>query len=349
MTNNNNSVAPAWIGYRHHRSVRDLSCWEVVVCCSSKRHRYRLQCLQILYPFVVLTYFSCMTMHAQSPAPHGAENRTAVSISSSEARERTIISTITPSGSPLSNSPIPAERSSESSSQASLVSAISLVANRPVPHSGKFDLKAAFWQSFGENLFYHVWRVSSDPEMRWNLAHKPFFHDWFASYKGYNMHRWGDGDSFVVNEVGHPLEGAVFARTFLQNSPRSQVAIGRNSRYWTSRLKATAWAAAWSVQLEIGPISETSFGNQGGYTYVPRCGRDLYCLNNPKFHKPPTNNTGWSDFVLTPLAGTAWIIGEDTVDKYIVAPVAVNHRILGGRILRAGLEPSRSFAAIFRW
>jgi hypothetical protein len=84
-----------------------------------------------------------------------------------------------------------------------------------VIQSGRFDLKAAFWQSFSENLFYHVWRISSDPGLRWSLAHRPFFHDWFASYKGYNMHRWGDGDSFVINEVGHPLEGAVFARTFL--------------------------------------------------------------------------------------------------------------------------------------
>jgi hypothetical protein len=286
-------------------------------------------------------------MQAQSPAPDGAENGEAVSISSSEEWERNIISGMTPPGSPRADSAVPAERSSESSSPPSLVPAVILVAHRPVPESGKFDLKAAFWQSFSENLFYHAWRVSTDPVMRWNLAHKPFFHDWFASYKGYNMQRWGDGDSFVVNDVGHPMEGAVFARTFLQNSPRSQVAIGKDSRYWTSRLKATAWAAAWSAQLEIGPISETSFGNQGGFTYVPGCGSNLSCLNNPKYHKPPTNNTGWTDFVMTPLIGTAWIMGEDTIDKYIVARVAVNHRILGGRVLRAALEPSRSFAAIF--
>jgi hypothetical protein len=222
-----------------------------------------------------------------------------------------------------------------------------VVAIQPVPQSGKFDLKAAFWQSFGENFFFQVWRVAFDPGMRWNLAHKPFFHDWFASYGGYDMHRWGDGDNFVVNDVGHPLEGAVFARSFLQNSPNSQVVIGKNSRYWTSQLKAMAWSAAWSTQLEIGPISETSFGNQGGFTYVPGCGAYLSCLNNPKYPKPPNNNTGWTDFVVTPLIGTAWILGEDTIDKYIVAPIAVNHRIIGGRILRSALEPSRSFAAIF--
>ena len=114
-----------------------------------------------------------------------------------------------------------------------------------------------------------------------------------------------------------------------------------------SRLKALGWAAAWSTETEIGPLSETNFGNQGGFTYVPGCGTYLICLNDPKYPKPPTNNTGWTDFVVTPLVGMAWVLGEDTIDKYIVSPIAVNHRIIGGRILRSALEPSRSFAAIF--
>ena len=90
------------------------------------------------------------------------------------------------------------------------------------PPTGKFDLKAAFWQSFGVTFFFEAWRVAFDPGMRWNLAHKPFYHDWFASYGGYNMKRWGDGDDFVVNDVGHPLEGAVFARNFLHQRPQEQ-------------------------------------------------------------------------------------------------------------------------------
>ena len=218
--------------------------------------------------------------------------------------------------------------------------------SRPV-NADKFNFKGAFIETFNANLFFDVWRVAFDPFMRYNLSHKPFFHDWFASYGGYDMHRWGDGDDFIVNDVGHPLEGGVFGRIFLIHDPKSQVVIGKNRRYWISRLKAMGWAAAWSTQLEIGPISETDFGNQGGYTYVPGCGLALSCLNNPKYHKPPTNNTGWTDFVVTPTVGTAWILGEDTIDKYIVSPIAVNHRIFGGRILRSALEPTRSFAAIF--
>jgi len=211
----------------------------------------------------------------------------------------------------------------------------------------RFSFKYSFIQTFNVNLFFHVWRVAFDPGLRYNLAHKPFWHDYATSLQGYDMSHWGDGDDFVVNDVGHPLEGAVFGRVFLQNDPRSFVEIGKNRRYWMSRLKALGWAAAWSTQLEIGPLSETTFGNQGGFTYVPDCGTMLSCLNNPKYPKPPTANTGWTDFVVTPLVGTAWILGEDTIDKYIVTPIAVNHRILGGRILRSALEPSRSFAAIF--
>jgi hypothetical protein len=215
------------------------------------------------------------------------------------------------------------------------------------PASDKFDFKHAFIQTFDENLFFHIWRAAFDPGLRYLIAHKPFWHDYGASFGGYDMSHWGDGDDFVVNDIGHPLEGAVFGRTFLQNSPRSQVVIGKNRQYWMSRLKAMGWATAWSTQLELGPISETSIGNQGGYTYVPGCGTLVSCLNDPKYHKPPTTNTGWTDFVVTPTIGTLWIIGEDTIDKYIVMPIAINHRIIGGRILRSALEPSRSFAALF--
>jgi hypothetical protein len=247
---------------------------------------------------------------------------------------------------PAPDNPCPASSESSSRSNGDAGTSPGSFATHPAT-TGKFNLKGAFIESFNTNLFFDVWRVAFDPFMRYNLSHKPFFHDWFASYGGYDMGRWGDGDDFIVNDVGHPLEGGVFGRIFLIHSPNSQVVIGKNRKYWISRLKAMGWAAAWSTQLEIGPISETDFGNQGGYTYVPGCGLALSCLNNPKYHKPPTNNTGWTDFVVTPLVGTAWILGEDTIDKYIVSPIATNHRILGGRILRSALEPTRSFAAIF--
>jgi hypothetical protein len=112
----------------------------------------------------------------------------------------------------------------------------------------------------------------------------------------------------------------------------------------------------WSTQFEVGPLSETSIGNQGGFYYSIDCGTSKTCLTTPPWsagaHKDTglggvTNNTGWTDFIITPLVGLGWILGEDTIDRYIVTPIAREHRIFGGRVLRSALEPSRSFGALF--
>ncbi len=281
-------------------------------------------------------------MLAQSAAPENPDNAS-VAFDDPVA----MLAPPVPESDALPDGPVPSNKPVDSSSRTNLMPAVTPLGLQTNSASEKFDLKAAFWQSFGVTFFFETWRVAFDPGMRWNISHKPFFHDWFASYSGYNMARWGDGDDFVVNDVGHPLEGAVFARNYLLNDPKSQAIIGKNRRYWMSRLKALGWAAAWSTETEIGPMSETNFGNQGGFTYVPDCGITLSCLNNPKYPKPPNNNTGWTDFVVTPLVGMAWVLGEDTIDKYLVMPIAMKHRIIGGRILRSALEPSRSFAAVF--
>ena len=216
-----------------------------------------------------------------------------------------------------------------------------------VPKRQRFQLRSALVQSFEYLMLEHAFRVADDPSLRYSLAHSPFLHDWFVSYKGYNLKRWSDGDNFLVNDIGHPLQGAVASRIFLQNSPRGTATIGRDRAYWTSRLKAMAWATAFEVQWKIGPLSETSLGNAGGWLYVPGCGDKRACLNNPKYLSPPTNNTGLSDWIVTPIVGTGWVMLEDALDKYIASKVAVKHRILGGMILRTALEPSRSFAGLF--
>jgi hypothetical protein len=148
--------------------------------------------------------------------------------------------------------------------------------------STKWNWKASTLQSFEFIMFNHVWRAAWDPSLRYQLAHKPLFYDWFASYGGYNLHRWGDGGDFVVNYVGHPLQGAVTSRNYLINDPRSHVQISKNRNYWIPLAWSTLWSAVWQVQWKVGPFSETSFGNAGGWEYVPGCGTDLSCLNNPK-------------------------------------------------------------------
>jgi hypothetical protein len=221
-----------------------------------------------------------------------------------------------------------------------------VVRHPPKTTKDKFHWGPALVQATSMTLFAHAWRAAWDPSLRYDLAHKPFFHDWFASYPGYDMSRWNDGDDFIVNDVGHPLGGAALGRVYLQNDDASWVQISKTRQYWGSRLKALAWMAVWSTQFEIGPLSETAFGNQGGWTYVNGCGTALSCLQHPEYG-PPTNNTGWTDFIMTPVVGLLWILGEDTADRYIVTPIARQHHILGRGILGTALEPSRSFASMF--
>ncbi len=232
-----------------------------------------------------------------------------------------------------------------------------VASSQPVftPPSDKIQWKPLLIQSLEFTVFQHAWRAAWDPGLRYLVAHKPFWHDYGVSLTDYHMDHWSDGDNFVVNEVGHPLEGAVFGRIFLQNDPKSFVQIGRGEGYWKSRLQSLAWMTLWSTQFEVGPLSETSIGNQGGYYYSIGCGTEKACLTTPPYSAGAnkytgiggvTNNTGWTDFIITPVVGLGWVLAEDTIDRYIVTPIAREHRIWGGRVLRSALEPSRSMAAL---
>ena len=307
--------------------------------CSLGRHRFRTGLVQKLCLSVFVIAYCNSALVSQA--------------AKSSETDSTISDRITGGSvgsAPPTNSNLSADKSTEaaeSSSQNQIFPATpSAVITAPATLP-KWNWKASTLQSFEFTMFNHVWRAAWDPSLRYQLAHKPFFHDWFTSYGGYNLHRWGDGDDFVVNYVGHPLQGAVTSRIYLQNDPRSFVKISKSHNYWVPLGWSTLWSALWQVQWKVGPFSETSFGNAGGWEYVPGCGTDLACLNNPKYPKPPTNNTGLTDWVSTSLIGDVGVIGEDTLDRFVVAPIARNHRILGGRILRACLEPSRDFAAIF--
>ena len=64
---------------------------------------------------------------------------------------------------------------------------------------------------------------------------------------------------------------------------------------WASRAVAGAWAAAYSLQFEFGPLSEASIGNVG--------------LN------PAT--AGWVDHAVTPAGALALIVAEDGLDRVL--------------------------------
>jgi hypothetical protein len=213
---------------------------------------------------------------------------------------------------------------------------------------GKFHWKPALWQSFEFLVMEHAFRLASDSYARYLVFHKPFWHDYLSSANHFDMSRWGDGDSFLVNYIGHPLEGSVSGDIFIQNDPVGRsVRFGKSSAYWQSRFKAMAWAAVYSTYFEIGPVlSEAALGNEGGYTYVPGCGFYPTCTKEPgRKYKSPTNNTGWVDFVITPTVGMVWIILEDAIEAKLVDKM-VKPRTAKHNLLLAGLTPSRTMANV---
>lgn len=139
-----------------------------------------------------------------------------------------------------------------------------------------------------------------------------------------SLHGWSDGDEFYVNYVGHPMQGSVAAFLWAHNDRSYRdVHFGRNPLYWKGRLRAAAFAWAYSTQFEIGPLSEASLG--GIQSVYPQ--------------------QGMVDHIITPSLGMAWMVGEDVIDWYLIRRVeARTFNPWVGRLLRSGLNPARSLA-----
>jgi hypothetical protein len=167
------------------------------------------------------------------------------------------------------------------------------------------------------------------------VPHDHFFRRYADSVADYRWDTWFDGNSGVTNNLGHPMEGAVAGSIELQNDPTGRrMVLSKDRRYWNSRLRALAWSTVFSVQWEIGPLSEASLGNYGSSTWV-RNGRVV-------------NGTGWTDFVMTPVGGLGWIIAEDAVDKWM-RPRADCSMSKKRKAAWAALTPARSVANVLRW
>ncbi len=154
----------------------------------------------------------------------------------------------------------------------------------------------------------------------------PFLKDYFASVRG--LKGWSDGDSWVTNYVAHPMMGAVAGYIQVHNDPRGiRQEFGKDPAYWKSRLKAMGWAAVYSTQFELGPISEASLGNVG-----QRAG-----------------TMGFVDLVITPLGGFGVMILEDLLDKYWIRKLEARTSSRNARgFYRIALNPMRSLANFYR-
>ena len=189
---------------------------------------------------------------------------------------------------------------------------------------GGFRWGHALLESLEFTALAHGVRLAAEADTREALK-GPFVRDYVGSVEG--LHGWGDGDAFNVNYVQHPVEGAIFGFTQIQNDPRYKTLEFSNSRaYWRSRLKATGWSALMSTQFEIGPFSEASIGNVG----LKR------------------GTAGWVDLVVTPAGGLAVMLLEDVLDKYVIRRFETGHGPVARVLLRGFLNPDRSMANMLR-
>lgn len=204
------------------------------------------------------------------------------------------------------------------------VRAGSLAPVNPEPVEG-IQWKPLLKQSAAFVGIMHGFRLATEQGTRNNMG-GPFWPGYTNSVG--NLHGWSDGDPAYVNYIGHPMQGAVAGRLFIHNDPQFRRAVfGANAPYWKSRLRAAAFAWAFSEQFEIGPFSEATIGKiQGDYP-----------------------QQGFVDHVITPGMGLAWMMGEDAVDKYVIEPFErLTFNPWARLLVRGSLNPTRSLANVLR-
>lgn len=189
-----------------------------------------------------------------------------------------------------------------------------------------FDWQAASNQSFFVLGIQHGIRMSQRKTRR--EMDGLFFEDYRNAVSG--LGGWGDSDSVFTNYVGHPMQGAVTGFIQIQNDPRGILQeFGWTPEYWKSRTRAMAWAALYSTQFELGPVSEASIGNVG----------------------KKRGTMGFVDLVMTPVGGMGLIVVEDVIDKKWIERLEAGAAGHNGkrRFWRMALNPQRTLANLLRF
>jgi len=182
------------------------------------------------------------------------------------------------------------------------------------------DVLGAFTDSLKLLMIEHGSRIVFQEKTRRELGGN-FWSDYRRSVR--IPGQWEDTDAWWVNYLGHPIHGAAAGYIWLDHEPRAPANISLDSTYWSSRGRALAWSAVYSVQFEIGPLSEASIGNVG--------------------MRPDT--TGWVDHVVTPVGAFGLIMAEDAMDRFLVRWVEQRTRNRVFRaLLRLALNPGRTLS-----
>jgi len=168
-------------------------------------------------------------------------------------------------------------------------------------------------------FYEHVMRVATQDFTRQQLKGE-FWHEYVDSV--HVPDKWNDKDSWQVNYIGHAISGGAYTRIWMdQREPRNPT----TSQYVKSIGKALIYTTLFSIQYEMGPMSEASIGNVG---------------INP-------HDLGWNDYIWTPIGGVLWTMGEDAIDKYALTWVEKHVPFMMAKAAaRMIANPSRMLANI---
>jgi hypothetical protein len=214
-------------------------------------------------------------------------------------------------------------------------------------HKEGFHWKRALFESFTFFSIEQSYLVRK--EYHWVTAENgvPFNHYWsdyMHSLSTWAHSGWGDGDPFLDNYIGHPIQGALTGYIQVQNDPQGEKLEFSNTKaYWRSRLKAMLWNAVYSTQWEIGPLSEMTIEKYGTAIRGKWNANGTY----PCTSRNCVNGTGKVDLVITPIGGLSWMVAEDLLDKHIARRVeeATRNKFLTAAI-RCAVNPIRGGANI---
>ena len=221
-----------------------------------------------------------------------------------------------------------------------------LISPAPSPSHEHFHWGRALFESFIYLSIAQAYVVHDD--YRWVVAENglPFNHYW-RDYKQsldtWIHSGWDDGDPKLYSYVGHPNEGALTAFIQIQNDPQGrELELANTKAYWWSRFKAFWFAAAYSTQWSLGPLSELTVEKYGTKTRSPWTHSGTW----PCYQHCVTG-VGQVDVVITPLAGTGWVLGEDFLDKDVTRRVEGRTRnLVLINVTRCALNPIRSGANV---
>ena len=218
----------------------------------------------------------------------------------------------------------------------------------PTPKNTRehFHWGRALFESFAYFSIAQAYVVHDD--YRWVTTEYgvPFNHYWRDYKQSLNtwIHSgWDDGDPKLYSYVGHPNEGALTAFIQIQNDPQGRNLELANTRaYWWSRFKAFWFAAAYSTQWSIGPLSELTVEKYGTTARTPWTHAGTW----PCYAHCVTG-VGQVDLVITPVAGIGWVVGEDFLDKAVARRVeAHTQNLFLVDVTRTALNPIRSGANV---